>query len=101
MDLQRHTAFFAFFNKYPDAERHESHHENGRYSTFAVGLFNGVVNEAYLSVNKADGSLSEEWKISDDELAQALGKNRIDYADALSALMRLSVVRAGSPAKSV
>ncbi|BDM23662.1 hypothetical protein KMS_R34190 [Pseudomonas sp. LRP2-20] len=101
MELQRHTAFVSFFGKYPDAERKEHQHENGKYSTFAVGLVHGVVSEGYLSINKENGELLQEQIFSDDDLAQAVGKREVGFGEALSSLLRLAVARAGAPAKSV
>jgi hypothetical protein len=96
---QRERGFFEFFAKYPEAERHEYIHENGKLSTFAVGLFQGVVNEAFLASYADDGKLQSERIFSDDDLATGLEQRSVSPSEALSLLMRLAVDKNGPVSK--
>lgn len=97
---QRDNVFFSFFNKYPEAERHENIHKNGSLSTFAVGLFQGVVNDGFLAIYADDGKLSFSRIFSDDELSAGLGQKNVSLSEALSLLMKLAVEKNGEVASS-
>jgi hypothetical protein len=99
MQQERHRGFFEFFQRYPDAERHEQLHSNGYRSTISVGLFSGEVDAAFIGVYKADGSLRSEENLPLDILEGSFGRN-LHYGLLLSELTKMAVDKAGAAISS-
>ncbi|MHC8380956.1 hypothetical protein [Pseudomonas sp. LB3P14] len=92
----RGEVFFDFFTKHPDAERHEFQHANGKRSTIAIGLYQGLVDEGFVGVYDADGGSLSEERPGEEALAKSVGKTRIGYTDAFELLKSRAVGCAGS-----
>ncbi|KPH00193.1 hypothetical protein AEQ67_09315 [Pseudomonas sp. RIT-PI-q] len=90
----RGEIFFNFFAKYPEAECHDFQHKNGKSSTIAIGLFQGLVDEGFVGVYDADGRSLAEARLGEEALAKSVGKNRVGYADAFEFLKSHAVGRA-------
>ena len=97
---ERHKGFFEFFERFPDAERREHTHENGKYSTVSVGLFQGHVDSAFIGVYKPDGKLQSEEQLPLDVIESSFGRATVGNAEMLSRLTDLAVEKAGSPIKT-
>ena len=100
MTHQRQKGFFEFFERYPDAERHEHIHQNGNLSTVSVGLVQGHVDGAFIGVYKTDGRLQSEENLPLDILEENFGSSSVGYAEILSRITEVAVAKAGAPAAS-
>jgi hypothetical protein len=94
---ERQKGFFEFFERYPDAERREHTHENGKYSTVSIGLFQGHVDGAFIGVYKSDGKLQSEEQLPLDVIESSFGRATVGNAEMLSRLTDLAVEKAGAP----
>ncbi|MCA4074837.1 hypothetical protein LD001_05765 [Pseudomonas kurunegalensis] len=92
---QRQEGFFQFFEKYPAAERHEHRHENGYYSTVSVGLFQGLVDGAFIGIYDEHGRLRREENLPWDVVESRFGRD-IGPAELLAKLTENAVVSARS-----
>ena len=98
--LERHEVFFEFFERYPDAERREHTHENGKHSTVSVGLFQGHVDAAFIGFYKPDGKMQSEEQLPLDVIESNFGQASVGNAEMLSRLTDLAVQKAASPIKT-
>lgn len=98
--LERHDAFFKFFERYPEAERREHTHENGKHSTVSVGLFQGHVDAAFVGIYKPDGKMLREEMLPLDVIESNFGQASVGNAEMLSRLTDDAIQKAGSPIKT-
>lgn len=96
---QRSDVFLQFFGRYPSAERRENLHENGWFSTFAVGLIHGHVDGAFLGIYKQDGAHRSEEYFPLDVIEDNFGGINVGNAEMLARLTDLAVAKVKSPIK--
>lgn len=93
---KRQNGFLQFFERYPEAERHEHTHGNGMLSTISVGLFQGHVDGAFIGIYDGQGQLRSEENLPWDIVEESFGKN-ISPAELLSRLTETAVAKTGAP----